>query len=93
MDKGFAGGPGEEHPDDDGVSDIKQGVTLLGQVLDVLAERLLMLMLAAPKVPGVARVFVCALEFPHEQLLEVRPILDPASRKVLEPCQRRIGRE
>jgi len=62
--QGLAGGPGEEHYDDVGICDIGQCVTLLGEASNVLAERLPLLLLTTPEVPGVVGMLVRALKVP-----------------------------
>ena len=64
-----------ELPYDIGVRHIGDGVTLLEEVLDVLAEGLPRLLALVLEVPWVSRAF--------ERALEVR-------REVLEPCMGRV---
>ena len=63
-------------PDDVGVGDVGQGVALLVEAPDIITERLPLLLLAAPVLPGVTRTLVHALKVSHKHLLEVRPALD-----------------
>jgi len=62
--QGLAGGPGEEHSDDVSICDIGQCVALLGEASNELAERLPLLLLTTPEVPGVVGTLVRALKVP-----------------------------
>ena len=64
---------------------------MLGETPDEVSEGLIGLLSAAPEVPGVPRVHICALEVPDEDLDQVGPVVDHALREVLEPCSGRIG--
>jgi hypothetical protein len=46
-------------------------------------ESLIQLLAAAPEVPGVARAHIGALEVSNENLHEVGPVVDAASREML----------
>ena len=51
------------------------------------------LLTAVLEVPWVPRALVCALEVPHEDLLQIRPTLDSVGWQVFQPCSCRIGQE
>ena len=58
---------------------------------NVLTKRLSLLLLAAPKVPWVTKTLVRALEVPHEDFSEVRPVMDPVGWEVLKPGGGQVG--
>ena len=62
--QGLAGGPREECPNDVGIGDVGQRVSLLGEALDVLVQRLPLLLLVALEIPQVVGMLVHALELP-----------------------------
>lgn len=57
--------------------------------MDVVTETFTLLLSAVPKLTGVARPGVGALEVADEGVLKLLPVVDPSSREVLEPrsCQ------
>jgi hypothetical protein len=85
MDQLLVGGSREEHSDDISVNNIGQLSALLGEASNVLTESFIWLLAVAPKVSGVARVHIGALEVPHENQYEVSPVVDATGRKVLQP--------
>jgi hypothetical protein len=88
MDKLFTGGSHEECPDDIGVSHVGQLSALSREALNVLMESFIWFLAIAPKVLGVTRVDISALEVPHENLHEVSPVVDATSQKVFQPSSR-----
>jgi hypothetical protein len=68
MDKFPTGGAGDECPDDVRVSDIGKLGALLGKALYKFSKSLIWLLAAAPEVPGIPKVHVCALEIPYKDL-------------------------
>jgi len=64
---------------------------LLGESLHEVSEGLIGLLSVAPKVPGISKAHICALEVPDEDLDQVGPVVDYALREMLEPCSGRIG--
>ena len=62
----FAGGAGDEGPDDVGVCDVGELGTLFGESPDEVLEGLIRLLPTAPEVPGISRMHVCALEVPDK---------------------------
>jgi len=54
-------------------------------------EGLSWLLSAVLEVLGVPRAFVRALEVSHKGLSQVRPIVDPIGREMLEPSTCRVG--
>lgn len=93
VDQGLAGGPGQEGSNDVGVGDIGQLIALPGETLDVQAESLSRLLPAVLEIPGIPRACISALEVPHEDLLQVRPVLNPVGQEVFQPCSRRVSQE
>ena len=91
MDQGLIGGPGQESYYNVGVGDVREFVALPGEAPDVPVEGLTSLLMAVLEVPWVPRALVCALEVPHEDLLQVRPTLDSVGRLVFQPCSCQIG--
>jgi hypothetical protein len=85
MDQLLVGGSREERSDDIGVSNIGQLSALLGEASNVLIESLIRLLVAAPKVLGVARAHIGSLEVPHKNLHEVILVVDAAGQEVLQP--------
>ena len=75
------------------MDDIEQLIALPGETPDVPTECFIGLLSIVLEVPWVPRALVCALEVPHEDLLYVRPTLDPIGRLVFQPCSCRIGQE
>ena len=69
MNQGFRGRPGQEGSYHVGVGDVRELVALSGEALDVPAEGLTGLLTTVLEVPWVPRVFVCALEVSHKDLL------------------------
>jgi hypothetical protein len=66
---------------------------LLGEAPNVLVESFIWLLVAAPKVLGIARAHVGALEVPHENLYEVGPVVDATGWEVLQPGSHRVSQE
>ena len=93
MNQRIVGGPGQEGSYNVGVGDVGQLIALLGEVPDVLTKSFLGLLSVVFEIPWVPRTRVGALEVSHENLLQVRPTLNPVGRKVLQPCLGRIGQE
>jgi len=62
----LAGDAGDEGPDDVGVCDVGVLGALLRESPDEVSERLIGLLPAAPEVPRVSRMHVCALEVPDK---------------------------
>jgi len=87
----LAGGAGNEGSDDIGVRDVGELGALIGESPNEVSEGLIGLLPATPKVLGVPRAHVSALEVPDEDLDQVGPVVDHAVRKVLEPCSGCIG--
>jgi hypothetical protein len=56
-------------------------------------EGLVQLLPIVLEVLGVPRAHVGALKVPHEDLLQVHPILDGVGREVLQPCPGRVDQE
>jgi hypothetical protein len=83
LDQLLAGGPREECSDDISVSNIGQLGALPREVPNVLAESLIWLLAVDPKVLGVARAHIGALEVPHENLHEVSLVVDAVGREML----------
>ena len=86
MDQGLAVCPGKECADDVYVDDIKEGVALLREPMDVILQGLAGLLLIALEVPGVPRADVRPLEIPDEDPLEFRPVADAVVWKEFKPC-------
>jgi hypothetical protein len=63
----------------------------LGEASYEVPKRLAELLGACAQIPGVSRAHVRALEVPHEGADQIVPVLDLASRQVLEPRPRRVG--
>jgi hypothetical protein len=82
VDKLLIGGSHEERPNDVGVSHVGQLGALPGEASNVHMESLILLLAAAPKVLGITRANISALEVPHENLHEVGPIMDATGRKM-----------
>jgi len=62
----LTGGAGDEGPDDVGVCDVGELGALLGESLDEILEGLIRLLPTTPKVPGISKTHVCALEVPDK---------------------------
>ena len=86
VDQGLAVHPGEECADDICVDDIKEGVTSLGEPVDVIPLGLAGLLLVALEVPGIPRTDVHPLEVYDKDPLEVCPVADAVVREEFEPC-------
>ena len=86
MDQGLEGGLRQERSNNISVSDVGHGIALLEEALDVLPEGLSRLLSAVLEVPNIPRAFVRALEVPHKDLSQIRPIVDPVGWEILEPC-------
>jgi hypothetical protein len=88
MDQLFVGGSREECFDECTrctANNVGQLGALPGEAPNVLAESLTRLLVAAPKVLGVARAHIGALEVPHENLHEVSLVVDVAGQEVFQP--------
>ena len=91
MNQGLIGGPEQESSYN--VSDVRQLIALPGEVLDIPTKGFSGLLLVVLEISWVPRALVCALEVPHEDLIQVRPTLDSVGWKVFQPCLCRIGLE
>jgi len=91
VDQRFAGDPEQERSEDVGFRDVRNDIELLGEAPDVLAEGLSRLLPALLEVVGVPRAFIRALKVPHEDLPQIRPIVDPVWREVFKPSTSRVG--
>jgi hypothetical protein len=60
---------------------------------DVVTEGLVWLLSIVLEVLGALKAHVGVLKVPHEDLLQVRPILDGAGREVLQPCSGQVDQE
>ena len=80
MNQILAGSPGQEGSYNVGVGDVRELVALPGEAPDVPTEGLTGLLMAVFEAPWVPRVLVCALEVPHEDLLQVCPTQDFVGR-------------
>ena len=87
----FAGGAGDEYPNDIRICDAGELDVLLGEASNEVPKRFIGLLAVAPEVPGVAGAHICALEVPDEELDYVGPVMDQSSRKVLQPSPSRVG--
>lgn len=67
-----------EGGDDITLSDLRQGVPILGEALDVVPERLALVLRAKVNVPLIPRSLVGALEVIQKKLLEFPPVPDAA---------------
>jgi hypothetical protein len=85
VDQCFAGGPRDERTNDLGVCYVRDGIALLGEASNVIAERLFYLLLAVLEVPWIPWAFVCALKISYKDLSQVRPAVDLIRRKVFKP--------
>jgi hypothetical protein len=85
MDELLVGGSREERANDAGASHVGQLGALPGEALNVLTKSFIRLLAVAPKVPGVTRVDISALEVPHENLHEVGPVVDATGQKMFRP--------
>jgi hypothetical protein len=83
MDQLLASGFYKECFDNIGIGNVVQLNALPGEAPNVPAESLFQLLAAAPKVPGVARVHIGALEVPHKNLYEVSLVVDVMGQEVL----------
>jgi hypothetical protein len=81
VDEIFTGGSCKERPDDISVSHVGQLGALPGDALNVLTESFIWLLATAPKVLGVTRVDISALEVLHENLHEVGPVMDAMGQR------------
>ena len=86
VDQGLKVRPREECADDVCVDDIREGVALLGEPMDVIPQGLAGLLLIALGVLGVSRTDIRPLEIPDEDPLEVRSIVDAVMREEFETC-------
>ena len=91
MNQGLTGRPGQEGSYHVGVDDVREPIVLPGEASDVPAEGLTGLLMVVLEVPWVPRAFVCALEVPHKDLLQIHRTLDRVERQVFQPCSCRIG--
>jgi hypothetical protein len=88
MDKFPTGGVGDECPDDVRVCDIGELGALLGKAPYKFSKSLVWLLAAAPEVPGIPKVHVCALEIPYKDHDQVSPVMNLPRWKVLQPSPR-----
>ena len=86
MDQGLVVRPREERADDVCVDDVREGVTALGEPMDVIPQGLAGLLLTALEVLGVPRSDVRPLEIPDEDPLEVHPVADAVVWEEFKPC-------
>ena len=90
VDQHFAGGPRDERTNDLGVRYVRDGIALLGEAPNVIAERLFYLLLAVLEVPWIPWAFVCALKISYEDLSQVPPVVDLVRRKMFQPSSCRV---
>jgi len=62
----LAGGAGDEGSDHIGVRDVGEFGALLGEMPNEVSKGLIRLLPTAPRVLGVSRTHICALEIPDE---------------------------
>ena len=93
MNQRLAGSLGQEGSYNVGVGDIRELVTLPREAPDVPTEGLTDLLVAVLEVLWVPRVFVCALEVSHKDLLQIRLTLHCVGRQVFQPRSCQIGQE
>ena len=86
MDQGLTGCPREECADDVHVDDIRKGVALLREPVDIILQGLVGLLLVALEVLGIPRMDICPLEISDEGPLEIRPVADTVRWEEFEPC-------
>ena len=84
-------GAGDERPNDVGVRDVRELGALLGETPNEVSERLIRLLMVAPRVLGVSRAHVCALKIPNEDPDQVGPAVDQSLREVLEACPSQVS--
>jgi hypothetical protein len=93
VNQGLIGSPRQECADDIGIGNVGQVIALPGEMSDVVTEGLMWLLPVVLEVPGVLRACVGALKVPHEDLLQVCPILDGVGWEVVQPCLGRVSQE
>ena len=93
MNQGLASGPRYKSSYNVGVGDVRWLVALPREAPDVPMKGFSSLLSVVLEIPWVLRVFVRALEVPHEDLLQVHPTLDYVGQKVFQPCSHQIGQE
>ena len=93
MNQRLRGSLGQEGSYNIGIGDIRELVALPGEALDIPMKGLTGLLMAVLEIPWIPRAFVCALEVPHKDLLQIRPTLDRVGRQVFQRCSCRIGQE
>ena len=76
MDQGLEGRPKEGCTDDIHIDDIREGVALLGEPMDVVPLGLAGLLLATLEVLGIPRTDICPMEISEEDPLEIHPVTD-----------------
>ena len=93
MNQRLAGSPRQESSYNVGVGDVRQLVALSREAPNVPTEGFSSLLSIVLEVPWVPKALVCALEVPHEDLLQVRPTLNSVGRQVFQPYSCRISQE
>jgi hypothetical protein len=87
---GLAGGPKEDCTDDICINDVREGIALLGEPVDVVPQGLTRLLFEALEVPGVFGAHVRPLEIPNEDLFELHLATDAVGRQEFEPCSNEL---
>jgi hypothetical protein len=82
----LAGGSREESYDNVRVGDVGKLSALFGETTDIVMKGLARLLLTAPDVPRVARVYIGPLEVPFEHPFQIALVVDLSRWEVLEPC-------
>jgi hypothetical protein len=85
VDELLACGSREEHPNDVGVSYVRQLSALSGEASNVLTKSLIQFLTTAPEILGITRADIGTLEVSHENLYKVSPVVDASRREMFQP--------